>query len=68
LVDAGVLVEPPGGKWLALAAEFDSPVLPLEDADALTREGQSVGPWLDEPGHSPEVDDQLSDIVRSSAR
>jgi len=48
LVDASVLVERRGGKQSALAADLDSPVIPLEDADALAREGQGLGTWLDE--------------------
>jgi hypothetical protein len=39
LVDASVLVEWRVGKQSALAADLDSPVVPLEDADALAREG-----------------------------
>src|SRR5712692_8107717 len=60
LVDAAVLVEWRAGKQLAFAADLDSPVLPLEDADALAREGQRLGAWLDEIAHSLEVDDQVA--------
>src|SRR6267143_3220608 len=48
LVDASVLVEWRVGKQSALAADLDPPVVPLEDADARAREGQSLGTWLDE--------------------
>ena len=54
LVDAAVLVEGRVGKQLALAADLDSPVLPLEDADPLAAEAQSLGTWLDEIGDSLE--------------
>src|SRR6266446_3747489 len=48
LDDASVLVEWRAGKQSALAADLDSPVLPLEDADALACEGQSLPTGLDE--------------------
>jgi hypothetical protein len=60
LVDASVLVEWRAGKQSALAADLDSPVLPLEDADALACEGQSLRTGLDEVAHSFEVNDQVA--------
>src|SRR6266478_3694057 len=60
LVDASVLVERRGGKQSTLAADLDSTVLPLEYADALAPEGQSLGTWLDQIGDSLEVDDQVA--------
>src|SRR5216684_7274458 len=57
LVDATAFVERRERKKPVLAADLDSTVLPLVDADALARERQRVGAWLDEIADPLEMDD-----------